>query len=227
MFFKISGKAEAAEKKPRLKRDRKTKDFNISFVVCIKLRINNHSASSLKILINHDINTRVNKKLYEKTIKRLISLLLVGNLTQKTMKKFTLIVAVIAFLLAGCSKKEEPFMILPAENVLKEKSNPAAVPDGEAYSKSKVDGFVKQTLEERNDFNWEWVELRMLWSALQSGDHSLAIGYKPAETGDMSNTIHKLNIRTAEWKSVHAALIDFIVKELSAATETPIKWKIS
>ena len=141
------------------------------------------------------------------------------------MKKFTLIVAGIAFLLAGCSKKEEPFMILPAENVLKEKSNPAAVPDGEAYSKSKVDGFVKQTLEERNDFHWEWVELRMLWSALQSGDHSLAIGYKPAETGDISNTIHELNIRTGEWKSVHDALIDFIVKELSAATGTPIKWE--
>jgi len=63
----------------------------------------------------------------------------------------------------------------------------------------------------KGEFRFENEELFLTWSALQYGDKSLAIGYKPARLGDIRPIMHDINIRTGEWKAVHDALIEYIV----------------
>ena len=79
---------------------------------------------------------------------------------------------------------------------------------------------VIRTLEDRNDFHWEWMDLRTLWSAVQYNDHSLAIGYQPANAGNVEDALHTINIRSTPWKAVHDALIDRILTELNASRTT-------
>ena len=140
------------------------------------------------------------------------------------MKKlYTLAIVCVAFL-ASCERSEIETTKTPLihKDVLKEKANPAAVPEGEPYSKVKVDEIVISTLEERNDFQWDFIDLKTLWSAMQSGDKSVAIGYKPAGIGDITNSIHTIDISQGEWKEVHDAILDLIKKEFEDELGRPV-----
>ncbi|MEX1188086.1 MAG: S8/S53 family peptidase [Bacteroidia bacterium] len=132
------------------------------------------------------------------------------------MKKLYMLTLSALVFLAACERNEieNQSKVSPSGDVLKQKANPAAVPEGAAFSKQKVDEIVIQTLEQRGDFHWEWVDLKTLWSAIQYGDQSVAIGYKPVGVGDITNMIHQIDISKDEWKSVHNALIDLIRTEL-------------
>jgi hypothetical protein len=72
-----------------------------------------------------------------------------------------------------------------------------------------------QTMQDQHDFHWDWMDLKTLWSVLQYGDHSLAIGYKPTDAGDILPVIHKINVHTGAYKDVHDALKNLILSELS------------
>lgn len=139
------------------------------------------------------------------------------------MKKnvFYLIIASF-FLVAACSKQEDQNLSQNGE-VLKVKSNPVPVPAGDAYDKLKLDRLVITTLESNNTFEWEAADLKTLWSALQYGDHSLAIGYKPASEGDISNKLHKINVRSGAYKAVHDELLKLILSELNSAPGAQVK----
>ena len=118
--------------------------------------------------------------------------------------------------LGACERNEIENQVsnVPSGDVLKQKANPLAVPEGDALSKQKLDEVVVGTLEQRGDFHWEWVNLKTLWSAVQYGDQSIAIGYKPAGKGEIDNIIHQIDIRKGEWKEVHDALLNLIKIEL-------------
>ncbi|HRS39347.1 MAG TPA: S8 family serine peptidase, partial [Bacteroidia bacterium] len=79
---------------------------------------------------------------------------------------------------------------------------------------------VVEFLNRQNDFNWEWADLRTLWSAAQvTGE--VAVGYKPLSVNDVDPIIHKINIHSAEWKAVHDALIERVLQQLnSTGTKT-------
>ncbi|MBK6752052.1 MAG: hypothetical protein IPG69_00370 [Flavobacteriales bacterium] len=81
--------------------------------------------------------------------------------------------------------------------VLMEKADITAVPEGEPLSQEQLDRAVIDVLEARNDFQWEWMDIRTLWSATLYNDHSVAIGYQPANAGTIDDGIHKIDVRSA------------------------------
>jgi serine protease len=109
--------------------------------------------------------------------------------------------------------------------VLKEKSNPVPVPAGDPLSKDQVDQIIIGLLESQNDFQWNMIDLKTLWSATFYGDRSVSIGYKPAYEGDISKKIHQVNVHSGDYKKVHDAIIDLIITELRKSTGTTVNWQ--
>jgi hypothetical protein len=123
----------------------------------------------------------------------------------------------IVLVLAGC--KREPLATdtstTAATEVLRNKTELAAVPQGDPLSQEELDRAVIATLEARNDFRWQWVDLKTLWSATLYNDHSVSIGYKPANVGDIDAVIHTLDIQSPEWRAVHDAILGLVVDGLN------------
>lgn len=138
------------------------------------------------------------------------------------MKKLFTLFSLGLLLLAACSRSDEPGSN-PDSGVLKQKKNPLSVPAGDPFTQTELDRTVIGTLESRNDFRWEWMDLKTLWSALQYNDHSLAIGYKPAAEGDISAKLHTVQVRTGAYRQVHDELIRLILAELSKAKGQEVK----
>lgn len=139
------------------------------------------------------------------------------------MNKLILIVAAAAFLLlAACSKQEDSGG--QQGPVLVEKATLQAVPAGPVYNKQQLDKIMITTLETHNDFQWTMVDLKTIWSALTHSDHTLAIGYKPAQEGDISPNIHRVQVQTGAYKAVHDALIALILEELNKTAVQPVQW---
>lgn len=145
------------------------------------------------------------------------------------MKKILLSALAGLVLFASCEKNEPgnplqtPSAIV-SEDVLKEKANPVEAPTGNPLSKQETDRIIVGLLEEKGDFTWNMIDLKTLWSAAQYGDQTIALGYRPAGTGDLEKTIHQIDIKSKEWKQVHDALIQLIVRESSKAAGTEVKW---
>ncbi len=140
------------------------------------------------------------------------------------MKKLILLISFIAFVFYSCRHDNED--ITPQTTtgvVLKQKAKVQTAPSGNALTNAALDELVIGTLEEKNDFKWEWMDLKTIWSALQYNDHTLAIGYKTATAGDISKIIHKINVKTGDYKAVHDALINLILTQLNKTAKTPIK----
>jgi len=102
-----------------------------------------------------------------------------------------------------------------SQDVLKEKADPQPVPQGDPLSQEELDRAVIGVLETNNDFQWPMVDLRTLWSATLYNDHSVSIGYKPANVGNIDDIIATIDIRKAEWRAVHDALINLVLEELN------------
>jgi len=131
-----------------------------------------------------------------------------------------LTIAVLVLLIA-CRKEElSPSTDGAQGPVLQERNDPSPAPLGDPLTQEALDQLVISTLEQRNDFRWEWLDLRTLWSAVQYNDHSLAIGYQPAQMGPIDDIIHTIDISKSEWRAVHDALIDLVLAELNKAGGT-------
>ncbi len=136
---------------------------------------------------------------------------------KRALSIFTVIVITTIF---SCNPEEN--MCDKQDVILKEKPDPVNPPTGDPMSKQAVDEAVVGLLESRNAFEWEWVDLKTLWSAMQYDDQSLAIGYKTANAGDISDKLDEINVRTGEYKQVHDALIDLIIDELNRNSIEPV-----
>lgn len=132
-----------------------------------------------------------------------------------------LLLAAALVVIASCSKHDDLSGVQDAI-ILKEKQNPAAVPQGDPISKDDVDRIIIGLLESRNDFQWQWIDLKTLWSTLQYGDNSLSIGYKPASEGEIGDKLHEINIHTGDYKKVHDALIQLVLEELNKTATDPV-----
>ena len=106
--------------------------------------------------------------------------------------------------------------------VLMEKAALTDVPEGEPLSQEQLDRAVIDVLEARNDFRWEWMDIRTLWSATLYNDHSVAIGYQPANAGTIDDGIHKIDVRSEAFKAVHDALIERILLTLNEGNRNPV-----
>lgn len=132
-----------------------------------------------------------------------------------------MLLAVVVVFITACSKQED-LTGASQEPVLKQKPNPVAAPEGDPLSKDDVDRIIIGLLESRNDFQWQWLDLKTLWSALQYGDNSLSIGYKPTGAGDISDKLSEINVRTGAYKEVHDALIKLVLDELNKTAADPV-----
>ena len=134
-------------------------------------------------------------------------------------KASTLLLLVLLF---NSCRREELTDVTAQGNgpVLQERNDPQPIPAGDPLSQDELDRAVIATLEQRNDFRWEWMDLRTLWSAVQYNDHSLAIGYQPANADRIDDVIHTIDVHAAPWKAVHDALIERILAELNSGRTT-------
>ncbi|MBL0343111.1 MAG: S8/S53 family peptidase [Bacteroidetes bacterium] len=138
------------------------------------------------------------------------------------MKKHVFIFALSLLISMGSCTKQDDLLTTQESGALVVKQNPTAIPQGDPVSRFDLDKLVIATLESRNDFQWEWLDLKTLWSALQYNNHALAIGYKPAGTGDISTKIHQVKVKEGAYKEVHDALLKFILEELNRDLQQPV-----
>lgn len=122
-------------------------------------------------------------------------------------------------LLFSCKKNTQDLQVL---ELLKQKPNPVMVPDGDPLSKENLDQIVINKLESENDFRWEWMDLKTLWSATVYGDQTVAIGYKPTGMANIEPILHKIDVTTGQWKATHDAIIKLIIDELNASGNAAI-----
>lgn len=123
----------------------------------------------------------------------------------------------VAALLAGCAR--EPQVAPPSsgqrDGVLKDKPVTVEVPTGDPLTQQALDRAIIELLEERNDFRWEWVDVRTLWSATLYNDHSVSIGYKPTNAGNVDEQLHTVDVKRSEWRAVHDAIIELVLDGLN------------
>lgn len=148
---------------------------------------------------------------------------LAGPKPHPMFRKLSTIVLVALFFVAGCRREPavEPDGPIIGD-VLKLKPEPLPVPEGDPLSQEELDRAVIAILEERNDFHWEWMDLRTLWSATLYNDHSVSVGYKPANVGDIDDIIHTIDISRSEWRAVHDALIELVLTGLNDGRSKPL-----
>ncbi len=127
--------------------------------------------------------------------------------------KFIFGLAALVLLSVSCKKPVES-VSTELSGDLVHKASRVAVPEGEPMSQEDLDAFVLATMERENDFRWEWVNIKTIWSAIQYGDQSVAIGYKPASLGDIAPIIHQIDLKSGAWKEVHDNLINLILENL-------------
>jgi serine protease len=118
----------------------------------------------------------------------------------------------------GCQREagKDKTTIAPDSNpnqVLVMNDNLIKPNDASALTKEQLDAKIEALIKGKKDFNWAWMDDHFFWSAVNSVKPIVAIGYKPTGVGDISNTIHEINIQDKNWKSTHDALIQFILTE--------------
>jgi hypothetical protein len=128
------------------------------------------------------------------------------------MKQFVFSLAVFAAtIFTSCSPTSEEQIAADTQGLSGKLVNRDAlvqVPQGEPFSKQKVDDYVKELYTANGDFRWEQADFKMLWSAVQYGDQTVAIGYQPADYVGLENSIYRVRIQQGVWKEVHDALIE-------------------
>ena len=138
-------------------------------------------------------------------------------------KQLFSIATVLTVLFSACNKHEETNHV-QQEVVLVEKANPEAVPQGNSLDKLKLDQIIISKLESNNEFHWENVDMKTLWSAIVESDQIVAIGYQPADAGDISSKIHTVNVQAGAYKKVHDELKKFILEELNETASASVQW---
>jgi serine protease len=135
------------------------------------------------------------------------------------MKKIILSVFALTLFLVACKKNEQIGAVSSSERVLA--FNPKEIVKSEGLvpvSREKLEAMVLEELKAKNDFRWAWTSDLVFWSATKAAKPTVAIGYKPLNVGDISNTIERIDIHEKSWQNVHDALLDLIVNELNNAS---------
>lgn len=132
---------------------------------------------------------------------------------------------ILAGVLLLCACRREP-TAGPAdqlqEPVLVERAQRHTPPQGPPLDQEALDRRIIATLEAHNDFQWDMVDLHTLWSATLYNDHSVSIGYRPAKATAVEERLHRIDIRSAEWRAVHDALLDRVLGLMNEGRRDPL-----
>lgn len=116
--------------------------------------------------------------------------------------KFLLILLATSMLVFSCSKDK-----IADEVQVADQSEPA--------SRETINEFVLSQLQAHQVFRWEMASDHLLWSAVMRGDELVAIGYKPANEGNINERMHLIDISKDAWQAARKKVIDFVVTEMN------------
>jgi len=140
------------------------------------------------------------------------------------MRNWTPLLLSLVVLATACKREElTPSAPIAQGDVLQQRANVVPLPTEGPLSQSDLDRIVIQRLQDNNSFRWDDVDLRTRWSATLYNDHAIAIGYQPANLGDIGDAIHQVDINKADWRAVHDALINLVLEGLNKDRSTPFR----
>jgi subtilisin family serine protease len=104
--------------------------------------------------------------------------------------------------LFSCSRK--------SDSPVQPENNPA----GQSLkSKTEINQFIRQTYNQQGRFEWQSAPVEMIWSAGEQSDHIYAVGFKPAaETADIKDIIHTIDINGGNWKQAKEQLLNLVLQ---------------
>ena len=138
------------------------------------------------------------------------------------MKKLNYLIAIV-IVFYSCNPDETTVVPQdPTGPVLVQKSILTDEPQGEPFTQKEIDKIMFDKVQSTGDFSWENSELKVLTSAAKI-TQLVAIGYQPARIKNVRNELYHTNIKSAQWKSVHDAIIELVVSEINRIEKTNIK----
>ncbi len=138
------------------------------------------------------------------------------------MKKLNYMIAIV-LVFYSCNPDETS--VVPQDStaqVIVQKSILTDEPKGEPYTQKEIDKIMYDKVQSTGDFSWENSDLKVLTSAAKI-TQLVAIGYQPARMKNVRNELYHTNIKSAQWKSVHDAIIELVVSEINRIEKTNIK----
>lgn len=138
------------------------------------------------------------------------------------MKKINYLLAII---IAFYSCNPEETTVVPQDSnapIIVQKSVQTDVPQGDPYTQKEIDKIMYDKVQSTGDFSWENTDLKVLTSAAHI-TQLVAIGYQPAGFKNVRNELHRINIKSNNWKAVHDALITLVVEELNKTGKSIVK----
>lgn len=100
---------------------------------------------------------------------------------------------------------------------LKDETPIEPLEDRTPLPKSYLDKSFLATMQHQNDFKWEWLDDYHFWSAIKAVDPVVAIGYQPSGYKGIEDNIHEIDIQSEEWRSVHDALMEYVMNAMKEA----------
>jgi subtilisin family serine protease len=78
----------------------------------------------------------------------------------------------------------------------------------------QINAFIQQVLNQKGEFDWSDAPLITLYSAvMQSKDHMVSVGYKPADETNVEQRLTRINLRDTKWSSAKTQVIQLILQE--------------
>lgn len=79
-------------------------------------------------------------------------------------------------------------------------------------SQLQLNQYIKDQFQQTGYFNWKDASDEMVWTALQSTDNIIAVGYKPLQEKSIENRLHTININDAKWSAAKQQVMQLIYK---------------
>lgn len=84
----------------------------------------------------------------------------------------------------------------------------------ELLPKAEIDELIISTLRKTDEFNWNTVSDKVVWSALMHSDSILTVGYMPASEGEVSSRMADIDVKNGRWVKARSEVLEEIVSAL-------------
>lgn len=102
-----------------------------------------------------------------------------------------------------------------SEDKITDEALPQPESTNQPATRETINEFVLSQLRTHDVFKWEMADDHLLWSAVMRGDGLVAIGYKPADEGDIKERMHLIDISEEAWQAARQKIINFVVEAMN------------
>ncbi len=95
----------------------------------------------------------------------------------------------------------------------KTKKEIVSAPNPDVKPITEINAYIRQTLQQQGQFNWNQAPADVVWSAVTQSDNILSVGYKPETETGVDNKLHTIDINDAAWKNAKARVLQIIYEE--------------